>query len=159
MSAVKIKAKPNKKKSKGSGAGRKGLRHPELHDRGSRAIQPSRPEQPKSHASPSPVRRLVTIDRVEVGPWASTPDLGRGFEEVCVVAVLSDYRLVTRWAQIVYATGERERIMEAVADSATSASETERATRTLRNILCRRASAIQKCRGELEREYGNGVFA
>lgn len=123
-----------------------------------RSTQTSHAPRPKSTQAAEPLRRLVTIAKIEVGPWGRTPDLQRNFEETCVTALLTDGKLDTRWASITFAHGEREMVMEAIANPANREADAK-ATRALQGILCRRASAVQRARGDLERMYANGVAA
>lgn len=147
-----------KRKPKGQGRG-KGVRHSELHPGRMRAIQPPHPPKPKSSAMAAPVKRIAVIEQIEVGAWASHKDIHNNSADYCeMTALLTDGRIITREVRARYKRGQQQRIMEAIAGPPDRAA-IEAADRDLRNVLCRRATALQTARGELERAYGNGVPA
>ena len=151
LSGAAKKAKARDRKKKGGNFG--GSRRSELHSAGGRQAQPPHAPKPLASRMAEPTRRIVTLARVEVGEWGRQPDLHTPHESVTVTAILSDGTMDARQATVKYAKGEREKILEAVIGG----TGTEKELAQTRRILERRAQAIIRCRGELERMYGNGV--
>jgi hypothetical protein len=84
--------------------------------------------------------------------------LGSLIERNRIVATLSDGREIERFAEVSYVPGEREHLIESMARPA-GGPDGARAVRLARAILDRRARSVERVRGELQREYGGGVFA
>ena len=141
-----------KRKPKGQGKSR-GVRHPELHDRGGRAIQPTQPEKPMWNTAAPPNFKIVTLVRIDVGEWGRIPEMKRSHEAVTVTAVLSDGRTDARQAVCLYEAGEREKIME----QALGRKDNEAALIATKRLLRLRSMAVEKARGELQKLYANGV--
>ena len=103
----------------------------------------------------APTRRLVTLVGIEAEGWARKPDLAHPNEACAVRATLSDGRVIERDALMMYAPNERERVMEAVLKGTGTSAD----VRLAQGILLRRIRAVERVRGELQREFGNGVPA
>jgi hypothetical protein len=112
---------------------------------------------PKLKSSPmaAPTRRIVTLVSIVAEGWGRKPDLAHPNEACTLRATLSDGRVIERDALMTYAPNERERVMEAVLKGTGTAAD----VRAARGILNRRIMAVERVRGDLQREFGNGVPA
>ena len=103
----------------------------------------------------APTRRLVTLVSIVAEGYGRKPDLAHPNESCTLRATLSDGRAIERDAVITYAPNERERVIEAVLKGTGSSADVRAAQR----ILDRRIREVERVRGGLQREFGNGVPA
>jgi len=105
-----------------------------------RAVQPAGPLRPRATGPLVQRRRLATIAWTAAGAWER-----EGERESCVVTVtLTDGRTISREAVVEYEVGARHRIMEHALAGRMYA---------LRQVLDWKARAIERVRGELQREW------
>lgn len=119
----------------------------------SRAVQTRGASRAGVAVMAAPMRRIASLVRIENAGWSRVSDLDKPTEECVLTAVLSDGRRIERTAQVTYAAGERERLLEAVL----SGNGTEADVRVAQDVLHRRAKAVENVRGDLQREFGRGV--
>jgi hypothetical protein len=116
--------------------------------------------KPREHAMAPPRQRIVTLVAVDVTErWSRDLDLRQPTEVCTLTARLSDGRTIVREASVSYRKGERESVVEALTNNTTEPEEYEKASRTMRALIDRRCRAVERVRGDFQREYGRGVPA
>jgi hypothetical protein len=144
--------KKSDKKKRGSFArSRSSVRYPELHEAGGRAVVPPHPVKPPFSPMAPPNKRLAHLVRIElVEPYARDLNLNDPTERATLRAHMSDGRTFDHIAQVVYAEGERERVVEAALGQRITC---ESDLHAVRKILDRRARALEMARGALQSRY------
>jgi hypothetical protein len=116
----------------------------------SRQADRPRPERAKTPTTMLIRNRVVTLARIDVGDWQQKQIKHRAADVCELTAVLSDGTKVVRKAIVSYRENEREKLFEPMLRG----EATPREVQALTQVVHRRCQALQRVRGELQREHG-----